>query len=87
MKSSIAALLALALNGPSAIAWETTVEGPDVFGKTTGVAVEFNGDKSMVVQCDSDDKLFVAFILRKKQFEEVIDIPAKLFIKTTDDHL
>jgi hypothetical protein len=78
------AAIILALSSASAFSWETTVDGPDVFGKVKVVAAEDLASMSMVVQCDSETELFVAFIFRKKEFQEINEIPAKLYVKTTD---
>ena len=68
----------------SALAWNAEVNGPDVFGKITVVASEHILNKSLVVQCDTETELFLAFIIKKKEFDTTPEVPAKLLIKTSD---
>lgn len=72
---------ALLLSATSAMAWETTVEGPDVFGVTKALGGTSNGREFMVVQCNSDGDLYLALISPKKEFEDVPEIPATFLIQ------
>jgi hypothetical protein len=45
------------------------------------IATEGGVRDSLVVQCDSKETLFVAYVLRKKEFEEVTEAPAMLYIQ------
>ncbi len=80
----ISILFAITTSG-AASAWEASVEGPDVFDKVTVIASETGLNDSLVVQCDSESELFIAYIFRKKEFEETPTIPAKLFLKWGDE--
>jgi len=62
-------------------AWSAKTFGPDVFGQTTVVAESGGEDESLVVQCDDQGKLFIAFIFTKKKFDEVQTLPADLLIQ------
>lgn len=62
-------------------AWQASTEGPDVFGVTKVIATENGLRDSLVVQCDSKESLFVAYILRKKEFEDVPEGPATLYLQ------
>ena len=64
-------------------AWEATINGPDVFGKTKVVATEGRGRTSLIIQCDSDSELYLAYIFEKKKFDDINDTPAKLYVKTS----
>jgi hypothetical protein len=68
----------------SCLAWEATVDGPDVFGKTKVVAFDGAFRDSLMVQCDSETELSIAYIFKKKEFQEITEVPAKLFVKTTE---
>lgn len=72
---------AFMLTGTSAYAWTANVDGPDVFGVTKVFAIEGGERESLVVQCDSDENLFIAYIFRKKEFETVNETPATLLIQ------
>ncbi|OBQ83759.1 hypothetical protein A9K71_23350 [Mesorhizobium sp. WSM3873] len=63
-------------NVSPSLAWQANTEGPDVFGITKVIATEGSLRDSLVVQCDSKDTLFVAYIMRKKEFDEVPEGPA-----------
>lgn len=66
----------------SAFAWSANVQGPDVFGATTVVAVEDGTQTSLVIQCSTEGDLFFAMISPKKEFEEVTTAPATLYFAT-----
>lgn len=75
---AIAALMALTLQ---AAAWDVRVEGPDVFGITKALAGTKNGRETLVIQCDSQDELYLALISPKKEFDEIPTLPAKFLIQ------
>jgi hypothetical protein len=75
------ALGALFLSAGAANAWSASVDGPDVFGNIKVIATEGSGRDAIVVQCDSKEELYVAFIKRKKEFEEIPELPASLLIQ------
>ncbi len=83
-KTIIAAAAAL-FSISDAYAWETFVEGPDVFGATKAMATEGTQRDSIVIQCDSKGMLALAYIMRKKEFEEVSETTATLYIRTSSD--
>ena len=68
----------------SASAWETSVDGPDVFDKTIVVATEMNFNEGLIIQCNSTDELLISYAFRKKEFEEVGEAPATLLVKIGD---
>jgi hypothetical protein len=80
---TIASVIMLYFGG-NAHAWDALVEEPDVFGKVKVVATENSINQSLVVQCDSEAELFLAVIVRKKEFEDVTEAPAKLYVQTSD---
>lgn len=84
MKGILSIAITFLISSTSAFAWDATVDGPDVFGKTKVVALDGALNNSLVVQCDSETDLFIAFIFKKKEFQEITEIAAKLFIKTTE---
>lgn len=65
-----------------AYAWETFVEGPDVFGATKAMATEGSQRDGIVIQCDSKGSLALAYIVRKKEFDEVSSTTATLYIQS-----
>ena len=69
------------VTGPAFADWNARVEGPDVFGNVKAFATTTGSDESMVVQCDQKDDLFVAFVFRKKPFEEMPSLPAELLVQ------
>jgi hypothetical protein len=66
-------------------AWDVRVEGPDVFGLTKVLGGTTNGRETLVVQCNSEDELFLALIFPKKEFEEIPTLPAKFFLQTDSE--
>ena len=60
--------------------WAASTKGPDIFGNTTGLASAAGSQGRLTVQCDNKD-LTVAYITRKKEFEEVKATPANLLVK------
>jgi hypothetical protein len=84
MRSIALAIVSFAFSSSVAFAWEALVDGPDVFNKTTVVATEANFNHSLIVQCDSEETLFLAFLEKKKEFEPVPESPAKLYLKWSD---
>ena len=62
--------------------WPANVDGPDVFGNTRVVAGSGDGRERLVVQCDQKDMLFVAYLVRKREFEKIATAPADLLIQT-----
>ncbi len=84
LRGLVLAVTAIALTDP-VFAWEATVEGPDVFGKTKVVALEGGLRNSLIVQCDSAGEVILAYIEKKKEFDEVAEIPVKLFLKTSNE--
>ncbi|MGX5805102.1 hypothetical protein ACWGS9_28180 [Bradyrhizobium sp. Arg314] len=75
------ASLVVAISVEPSLAWQANTEGPDVFGVTKVLAAEGNDRESLVVQCDSKDVLFVAYIMRKKEFDAVTEGPATLYLQ------
>lgn len=70
--------------GPAA-AWDATVMGPDVFGKTTVIAGESGiQGEILVVQCDSEELLELALVVPKQRFAEVDEFMAKMLIRVDD---
>ncbi len=84
MKKYFFVSFALLVFSSTSFAWDATVTGPDVFGKTKVVAFDGGLSDSLIVQCDSETELSVAYIFKKKEFQEITEVPAKLFVKTTD---
>ncbi|QOF70686.1 hypothetical protein IG197_23260 [Aminobacter sp. SR38] len=81
LKTTFIAATLLAGSSSIALAWDANVEGPDVFGVTKVIATVGGLRDGMVVQCDSKEDLFVAFIFRKKEFEDVTSGPATLYLQ------
>jgi len=80
-KRTVFAATVLSLTAPTALAWDVSIDGPDVFGVTKVFTTEGNAREAIVVQCDSKDELFVALIFKKKEFEDVPTIPATLLFQ------
>lgn len=78
------AIATLSLASTASYSWEVSVDGPDVFDKIKVVATEGNLRESLVVQCDSESEFMIAYIFRKKEFEDTPDAPAKLHLKWSD---
>lgn len=83
MRMAIAALL-LSLSGHPAFAWETYVDGPDVFGETKVHAVASGAQASLVVHCSTEGSLMLALTFAKKEFDEVPELEGTLFISVSD---
>lgn len=81
LNSAIFGAVALLLSASPAFAWGVNVEGPDVFGDTKAIATVDSGRNSLVVQCDSNDMLYLAFIIPKKKFEDIPSRPAKFLVQ------
>ena len=62
-------------------AWFTKTDGPDVFGQTKVIVATSGDQDSMVIQCDDQDKLFVALIFPKKKFDDIPTLPAELLLQ------
>lgn len=78
-------ILAAGLSSSSlGYAWDISVEGPDVFDKTKVVVSESNYNEGIVIQCNSDDELLVAYIFKKKEFEPIAEAPGKILFKVGD---
>lgn len=73
---------ALIFTSPSAFAWEVRVDGPDVFDKVKVITTETGLNANLVIQCDSESDLQLAYIFKKKEFDKTVEAPAKLFVKT-----
>ncbi|MBX3597321.1 MAG: hypothetical protein KF874_07100 [Rhizobiaceae bacterium] len=74
------AAIGLLLSTASASAWDTVVAGPDVFGDTK-VSSRVGGQLSdLVVHCTAYGELKIAFISRKKEFEDVTPVAGYLYI-------
>lgn len=67
-----------------AAAWNAIVDGPDVFGKTTVVAMEMGAQASLVLQCDSEGEVLLALTFPKKAFDEVDEQPADLYFSASE---
>jgi hypothetical protein len=80
-KLSLISIILVAGSSSLAHAWDANVEGPDVFGVTKVIASVGGLRDGMVVQCDSKEDLFIAFIFRKKEFEDVAAGPATLYLQ------
>ncbi len=67
-----------------AAAWDAIVDGPDVFGKTTVLAMDIAPQASLVLQCNSEGEVLLAFTYPKKAFEEVAEQQAVLYFTASD---
>ena len=85
MKFAAAVAFAVSLAPSIALAWDVSVEGPDVFGATKALAATTNGREFLVIQCDSDNELYLALTTPKKEFEEVPTVPATFLIQIDSD--
>ena len=61
--------------------WGVRVDGPDVFGDTTVVAVSEGQKGNFVIQCNQTDQLDVAYTIKKKEFDTVEARPADLLVQ------
>ena len=61
--------------------WATRIDGPDVFGNMKVLANSGGIWNGIVVQCNQKDELILAFVFRKKEFEEWKPRPAEFFIQ------
>lgn len=79
---------AFVLFNSTANAWEATIEGPDVFGNVKVFSSEYRTpSESLVVECDSNGKLLLAYIFRKKEFQEVSILPATLLVMAENNNI
>lgn len=85
MKFAAAVAFAVSLAPSIARGWDVSVEGPDVFGATKALAATTNGREFLVIQCDSDNELYLALTTPKKEFEEVPTVPATFLIQIDSD--
>jgi hypothetical protein len=54
MKKHFVATISFLMFSTPCSAWNATVDGPDIFGKTKVVELEGGLSNSLVVQCDSE---------------------------------
>jgi hypothetical protein len=73
---SVLALLGL-MSSPAFAEWSARVEGPDVFGNTTVHASEMSIREGLVVQCDQNDQLNIAWRALKKLIDRCIKTATK----------
>lgn len=66
---------------PAWAEWFANIEGPDVFGNVTVIAQTGNERDGFVVQCDQQDQLILAYVIRIKEFESINPAPAELLIQ------
>ena len=64
-----------------AAAWEISVDGPDVFGVTKVLTFQDGAEGSLVVQCNSENDLFIALVYPKKEFESIEESAAIFLVK------
>lgn len=81
LRLALAAAAALWCN--HALAWDAFVKGPDVFGETTVLAGEEAAQSRFAIQCKSSGQVTVALIFPKKEFAEVTETSATLYIATS----
>lgn len=74
--ASIAMTATVALAG-----WDAHVEEPDVFGNTKAIASNPQMRDSLVVQCDQKEQLLLAYLMRKKPFDDVPEGLAQLLVQ------
>ena len=48
-------------------------------------ALEVSGRAILIVQCDSESQLQLAFVFPKKEFDTTAEAPSTLFVKSNDD--
>lgn len=78
---ALTATIALAVPTGASAQWQTTVDGPDVFGNVKAIAISGGLRQSMIIQCDQKEDLFIAFIERKKEFEDWGETAAEFLIQ------
>ncbi len=74
-------ILGILVVEPSEAEWSARTEGPDIFGVTKVVAATEGSDGSLVIQCDDKEGLSIAYIFRKKEFDDVVPTPAELLVQ------
>ena len=84
MNYRIILFAALVFTPTNAFAWDVSVDGPDVFDKIKVIATKIGLNANLVIQCDSESDLLLAYVFKKKEFDKTVDAPAKLFVKTGD---
>jgi hypothetical protein len=80
-RCSVFAMLGL-MAAPASAEWSARVEGPDVFGNTKVHASELSLNDGLIVHCDQKDELNVAYIFRKKEFDQLPKATGEFFIQT-----
>lgn len=83
------AAICVIINAPAYARWDAKVSGPDVFGGTSVISVaEGDSPNNLVVQCNDDDELIIAYIMpgTEKEINDAsdIEIPANLYFKIDD---
>lgn len=81
--TALGAALFLATTVP-ALSWGVWTEGPDVFGSHKALASTSNGRNTLVVQCDTEEFLHMAYLIPVKEFEDIPDRPATFLIQVDD---
>lgn len=84
LKSAALAAVIFAVTVSPALSWDATVEGPDVFGQMKALGGTTNGRDTLVIQCDSAEDLFLAFLVPIPEFEETPVVPATFLIQIDD---
>ncbi len=85
MQRLLISVLFVCSSSVASLAWQASIESPDVFGKTKVLTLEAKERESLIVQCDSSGDVFLAYLERKKEFGEVQKTPARMFIKTSTE--
>jgi len=63
------------------MSWDVAIEGPDVFGRHKALGGTQNSRNTLVIQCDNEEQLHLAYLIPIKEFEEVPDLPATFLIQ------
>jgi hypothetical protein len=79
---AVAVVALLGFTSHASAEWSARVEGPDVFGNTKVHASEMSLTEGLIVHCDQKDELNIAYIFRKKPFDELSTTSGELLVQT-----
>lgn len=84
-RSVTLAAAALLTTAAPAFSWDVTVEGPDVFGTHKALGGTRSAGKTLVIQCDNEEQLHLAYLIPIKEFDEVEPRQATFLVQVDTD--
>jgi len=77
-------LACFVIAGSASAQWTARIDPPDVFGNVAASAQSVGYSGGLVIQCDQKNSLFLAYLIRKKEFERWDARPIEFLIQLDD---